>query len=126
MISAANPAAIKAVVAQQFELGKTVLSHGLVPIIEPEVTITIADKAEAEAILRDEILALLDTIPAGEQVMLKLTLPAVDGFYQELVAHPARIELHRCLASPSSSHRRGRSLCCATSFVRTNALSCTF
>ena len=88
VISAANPAAIKAVVAQQFELGKTVLSHGLVPIIEPEVTITIADKAEAEAILRDEILALLDTIPAGEQVMLKLSLPTVPNFYKPLVDHP--------------------------------------
>ena len=88
VIDAANPAGIKAIVAQQFELGAQVLAHGLVPILEPEVTISIADKTEAEAILRDEILAHLDTVPADQQVMLKLTLPSVANFYKPLIDHP--------------------------------------
>ena len=88
VISAANPAGIKAVVEQQFEVGKQILSHGLVPIIEPEVTITIADKAEAEEILRDVILAHLDALADDQMVMLKLTLPEVDNLYKPLVDHP--------------------------------------
>ena len=88
VINAANAAGIKAVVAQQFEIGMQVLSHGLMPIIEPEVNITIADKAEAETILRDEILAQLDALPADKQVMLKLSLPSVENFYKPLVDHP--------------------------------------
>ncbi|HEY0214584.1 MAG TPA: fructose bisphosphate aldolase [Paenirhodobacter sp.] len=88
VISAANRAGIYAVVAQQFELGKTVLAHGLMPIIEPEVTISIADKAEAEEILREAILEQLEAIEDGKQVMLKLSLPTVPNFYKPLVDHP--------------------------------------
>ncbi|MBW0157260.1 fructose bisphosphate aldolase [Sedimentimonas flavescens] len=88
VISAANAEGIKAVVAQQFELGNQVIAHGLMPIIEPEVTITIADKAEAEEILRAEILAQLDALPEGKQVILKLSLPSVPNFYKPLVDHP--------------------------------------
>ena len=88
VISAANPAGIKAVVEQQFEVGRQILSHGLVPIIEPEVTITIADKAEAEDILRDALLAHLDALPDDQMAMLKLTLPEVDNLYKPLVDHP--------------------------------------
>lgn len=88
VISAANPAGIKAIVAQQFEIGAQVLSHGLVPILEPEVTITIADKAEAEDILLAEITAHLDTVPDGKQVMLKLSLPNKPNQYKSLVEHP--------------------------------------
>ena len=88
VIDAANPAGIAAVVAQQFEVARQVLAHGLVPIIEPEVTISIADKAEAEAILLAEILKHLDTLPAGKQVMLKLTLPTRANLYKPLVDHP--------------------------------------
>ncbi|WP_071674889.1 fructose bisphosphate aldolase [Nioella nitratireducens] len=88
VISAANPAGIKAVVDQQFEVGQQILGHGLVPIIEPEVTISIADKAAAEEMLRDEILAHLDALPEDQQVMLKLTLPEVDNLYKPLVDHP--------------------------------------
>ncbi len=88
VISAANPAGIKSVVDQQFEVGKQILGHGLVPIIEPEVTISITDKAEAEEMLRDEILAHLDTLPDDQEVMLKLTLPEVDNLYKPLVDHP--------------------------------------
>ncbi|MDP3459785.1 MAG: class I fructose-bisphosphate aldolase, partial [Hyphomonas sp.] len=83
-----NPAGVAAIVAQQFEVGKQILAHGLMPIIEPEVTISIADKAEAEEILRAEILKHLDALPAGQQVMLKLTLPAKANFYKALVDHP--------------------------------------
>jgi fructose-bisphosphate aldolase class I len=75
VIDAANPKGIAAVVDQQFEVGKQILAHGLVPIIEPEVTISIPDKAEAEDILLAEITKHLDGLPAGKQVMLKLTLP---------------------------------------------------
>ena len=88
VIDAANPKGIASVVAQQFEVGKQVLSHGLVPIIEPEVTISIADKAEAEDILLAEILKHLDKVPAGQQVMLKLTLPTKANLYKPLVDHP--------------------------------------
>ncbi len=88
VISAADPTGIRAVVDQQFELGMKVLSHGLVPIIEPEVTITIADKAETEDLLLSEILSHLDTVPADRQVMLKLSLPDKANHYKPLVDHP--------------------------------------
>lgn len=88
VIDAANADGIEAVVAQQFELGAQVLSHGMMPIIEPEVTISIPDKAEAEAILREAILRHLAQLPDGQEVMLKLTLPEEAGFYAALVDHP--------------------------------------
>ncbi len=93
VISAANPAGVKAVVAQQFEVGKQILGHGLVPIIEPEVTISIADKAEAESLLLAEIGAALDALPEGQDVMLKLTLPEQDNLYKPLVDHPRVIKV---------------------------------
>ncbi|MFO7326793.1 MAG: class I fructose-bisphosphate aldolase, partial [Pseudomonadota bacterium] len=77
-----------AVVAQQFEVARQVLSHGLVPIVEPEVDIKCPDKAGAEKLLKEEILKELDRLPEGQQVMLKLTLPDVDNFYRDLVEHP--------------------------------------
>jgi fructose-bisphosphate aldolase class I len=76
------------VVDQQFELGAQVLGHGLMPIIEPEVTISIADKAEAEEMLLSEILTHLDALPEGKQVMLKLSLPTKANLYKPLVDHP--------------------------------------
>jgi fructose-bisphosphate aldolase class I len=88
VISAANSAGIQAVVDQQFAVGAQVASHGLMPILEPEVTISIADKAEAETMLRAALLKGLDALPAGQQVMLKLSLPTVDNFYAPLVDHP--------------------------------------
>ncbi|HMO08372.1 MAG TPA: fructose bisphosphate aldolase [Paracoccaceae bacterium] len=88
VISAADAAGIEAVVDQQFAVGDEVAAHGLMPILEPEVTISIADKAEAEALLRDAILRGLDALPEGRQVMLKLSLPTVDNFYAPLVDHP--------------------------------------
>ncbi len=88
VIGAANAAGIAAVVAQQFDIGAQILAHGLVPIIEPEVTISIADKAEAETLLRGALLAQLDAMQGEAQVMLKLSLPSVDNFYLPLVQHP--------------------------------------
>ena len=88
VIDAASPSGIAANVAQQFAFGRQILAKGLMPIIEPEVTISIADKAAAETILRDEILKNLDSLPAGQQVMLKLTIPTVANFFKPLIDHP--------------------------------------
>ena len=88
VVDAASASGIKSVVAQQFEVGKQILAKGLVPIIEPEVTISIVDKAEAEDILLDEIKGQLDALPEDVQVMLKLTLPSKANLYQPLVDHP--------------------------------------
>lgn len=89
VIDAANTQGIKDVVAQQFEVGKQILAHGLVPIIEPEVTISIADKAQAEDMLLAALTEQLNALPAGTEVMLKLTLPEVANHYKSLVEHPA-------------------------------------
>ena len=87
VVHEANAKGIEAVVAQQFEVGQQILAAGLVPIIEPEVSIAAPDKADAEALLKKSLLAHLDALPADAVVMLKLTLPEVDGFYKELVEH---------------------------------------
>lgn len=89
VISAANPAGIAAIVAQQFAVGAQVLAHGLMPILEPEVTISIADKPQAETLLQTHLLRHLDALPQGRQVMLKLSLPSVVNVYKPLVDHPA-------------------------------------
>jgi fructose-bisphosphate aldolase, class I len=88
VINAANPKGIAAVVAQQFDVGRQILGHGLMPIIEPEVTITIKDKAEAEDILLAEITKQLDALSADKQVMLKLSLPEKANQYKSLCQHP--------------------------------------
>jgi fructose-bisphosphate aldolase class I len=89
VIKLANEKGIAAVVAQQFAVGRQILAAGLVPIIEPEVDINSPEKAQAETILKREILAELAKQPADQPIMLKLTLPEQDGFYDELVAHPS-------------------------------------
>jgi len=88
VIKRADGAGIDAIVAQQFELGLQILRGGLVPILEPEVDIHSPDKAQAEALLEQKLLAGLKSIPEGQTVIFKLTLPEQDGFYQELVDHP--------------------------------------
>lgn len=88
VISQANPEGIDRVVDQQFALGKQILSAGLVPIIEPEVDIHSADKAQSEVLLKAAILRHLDALPASSSVMLKLSIPTVDGFYSDLMKHP--------------------------------------
>ena len=88
VIKAANPAGIAAIVAQQFEVGAQITAAGLMPIIEPEYDITAEDRAEGEALLLAEILKALDALPEGQQVMLKLTIPATAGLYAPLIQHP--------------------------------------
>jgi fructose-bisphosphate aldolase class I len=88
VIKEANPAGIKAIAAQQFEWGKQVLSHGLVPILEPEVDIKAPNKAECEKLLRKELLAGLDGLKDGQQVIFKLTIPSEPDFYADLIKHP--------------------------------------
>lgn len=87
-ISAANPAGVHAVVAQQFDVARQILSHGLVPIIEPEVDITAKDKAKAEELLLKELLEGLDALPEDQQVMIKVSIPTVDDYYRPLIEHP--------------------------------------
>ncbi len=88
VISLASREGIAAIVAQQFEVAARIAGHGLVPIIEPEVSIKSPDKAGAEAILRDELARALDALPEGRRVMLKLTIPDAPDFYAALVRHP--------------------------------------
>ncbi len=88
VIDAASETGIAANVAQQFEIAHVVRSHGLMPIIEPEVTISISDKSQAEDILLIELTRQLDALPTGQQVMLKLTLPETPNHYLSLIDHP--------------------------------------
>lgn len=88
VINQANPDGVKAVVRQQFEIAAQIVAAGLVPIIEPEVDIHCPDKQSAEVLLKAAIKEKLDALPAGQWVMLKLTLAEEDDFYNELVSHP--------------------------------------
>ena len=87
-IKQANQAGIKDVVTQQFEVARQIIAAGLVPIVEPEVDIHCPDKARAEELLKAAILGELNRLPAGQPVMLKLTLPDKDDLYAEFVKHP--------------------------------------
>ncbi|MCW8090424.1 fructose bisphosphate aldolase [Alteromonas sp. ASW11-130] len=93
VVKMANHEGIKAVVEQQFEVGKQIIAAGLVPIIEPEVDINSPEKAEAEALLKVEILTQLNLLNEGQEVMLKLTLPNQANFYKELIDHPRVIKV---------------------------------
>ena len=88
VIKLANPAGISATVAQQFDEAKRILAKGLMPIIEPEVSIKSPERDAADRIMLAEILKQLDALPEGERVMLKLTIPAEAGLFQPLVDHP--------------------------------------
>ena len=88
VINAANPAGIAVLLAQQFQVAKQVLGHGLIPIVEPEVNIKSVDRNESDHLLLAGLLAELDGIPDGQQVMLKLSLPAEAGLLEPLVDHP--------------------------------------
>lgn len=87
VIHSANAKGIAAIVAQQFDVAQTILEHGLIPIIEPEINIQSADKAASETLLCDEILTQLDRLNADQSVILKLTLPEVNNSYAPLIAH---------------------------------------
>lgn len=88
VVNLANREGIAAIVAQQFEIARHVLSHGLMPIIEPEVNIKSAERAEADAILLDELAKALDALPGDDKVMLKLSLPTKPDLFLPLVEHP--------------------------------------
>jgi fructose-bisphosphate aldolase, class I len=88
VIKQADEAGIKDIVIQQFEIGQQIISADLVPILEPEVDIRCPEKAKAEQLLKTAILEKLNELPAGQFVMLKLTLPEQDDFYADLVKHP--------------------------------------
>ena len=88
VIKQANGAGIKSVVRQQFDVAGQIIAAGLVPIIEPEVDIRCPEKAKAEALLKESLLKELNALPAGQSVMLKLTLPDQDDFYMDLIRHP--------------------------------------
>jgi fructose-bisphosphate aldolase, class I len=88
VVKQANAAGIKDIVVQQFDVARPIIAAGLVPIIEPEVDIHCPDKARAEELLKTAILEKLDELPAGQLVMLKLTLPEKDDLYAEFVKHP--------------------------------------
>jgi fructose-bisphosphate aldolase class I len=87
-IKQAEESGIKDIVNQQFELAAQIIAGGLVPIVEPEIDIHCPDKAKAEGLLKAAILEKLNKLPAGQLVMLKLTLPEQDNFYADLIEHP--------------------------------------
>ncbi len=88
VIKGAHESGISSVVAQQFSYAARILSHGLVPILEPEVDIHAPDKAEAEDLLKAQVIAGLDALPEDAQVMLKISIPTVDGLWAEVAEHP--------------------------------------
>jgi fructose-bisphosphate aldolase class I len=88
LINQASPAGIAAIAKQQFEVGAQISAHGLMPILEPEISINTPDKKGAEALLKTELAKGLDALPAGQQVMLKLTIPDVADTYLPLIEHP--------------------------------------
>ncbi|MBF0870195.1 fructose bisphosphate aldolase [Gluconobacter japonicus] len=88
VIRLANPEAIKAIVQQQFDIAAQVASHGLVPIMEPEVLVKSPEKADAEAILAKELALGLDALPGDYPIMLKVTIPETPNLYADLMKHP--------------------------------------
>jgi fructose-bisphosphate aldolase class I len=88
VIHRASPNGVAAIVTQQFDLAEQIAGHGLVPIVEPEVSIKAPDKAECETLLRDAILSRLDVLPRDVEVMLKLTIPTAADFYAPFTKHP--------------------------------------
>jgi fructose-bisphosphate aldolase class I len=88
VINSANSAGIAVLVAQQFQIARQVLAHGMMPIVEPEVNIKSADRAECDDLLLSAILEELDELPDGQRVMLKLSIPAEPGKFDPLVTHP--------------------------------------
>src|SRR5690606_13891979 len=121
VIKLADPAGVKAIVDQQFEVGKEIIAAGLVPIIEPEIDINSPQKAEAEELLKAATLEQLNSLSADQLVMLKLTLPETDGFYQELVDHPNVVRvvaLSGGYTRQDANDRLARNPCVIASFSR--------
>jgi fructose-bisphosphate aldolase class I len=88
VINSANQAGVAVLVAQQFQIARRVLAHDMIPIVEPEVNIKSPDRAQCDDLLLTAILEELDEIPEGQQVMLKLSIPAKPGLFEPLVDHP--------------------------------------
>jgi len=88
VIKSANKTGIRAIVDQQFEYGKIISAAGFVPILEPEVDINITDKAEAETMLKHEIVKHLKDLDANMKIVFKVTIPSVDNFYEDLMSNP--------------------------------------
>ncbi|MCB6554717.1 class I fructose-bisphosphate aldolase, partial [Desulfovibrio desulfuricans] len=88
IIKESNTDGIRAIVEQQFAIGKRICATGLVPILEPEVDINAADKADCEILLKAEIKKHLALLQDDEIIMFKLSIPSVDGFYSELMEDP--------------------------------------
>jgi fructose-bisphosphate aldolase class I len=88
VINLANQGGVDAIVKQQFEIGKEIIAGGLVPIIEPEVSIKSPQKAEAEKILKKALIDYANSLNGNENIMLKLSIPTVPNLYKELVDHP--------------------------------------
>ncbi len=109
VIEGASRAGIAAIVQQQFDIGRQIAAHGLMPILEPEVSIKAPDKAAAEEILRDEILKRLDALDGDGKVMLKLTIPTVSNLYAPLIGH-ARVQRVVALSGGYSRHEACRLL----------------
>ena len=93
VIKEANEVGIKNVVEQQFEIAKVIASYGLVPIIEPEVSITSPNKQECEEILKREVANQLELLDDGVQVMFKFTIPSVDNYYEDLMSNPHVVKI---------------------------------
>ena len=93
VVDHASEEGIAAIAKQQFEVAAQIQAHGLVPILEPEVSINIPDKAAAETILLAELLKGLDALPEGSKVMIKLTIPDVADLYRPLIEHPAVVRV---------------------------------
>ena len=93
VINLANPIGIEAIVSQQFEIGKQIIAGGLIPIIEPEVNINSAQKAQAEEILKGTLLKHLNALSDNQNVMLKLSIPTQANLYLELTKHPRVVKV---------------------------------
>jgi fructose-bisphosphate aldolase class I len=93
VVDHASQEGIAAIVKQQYEVAAQIQAHGLVPILEPEVSINSPDKAAAETILLAELLKGLDALPDGSKVMIKLTIPDVADLYRPLIEHPAVVRV---------------------------------
>ncbi len=109
VIDGASRTGIAAIVQQQFDIGRQIAAHGLMPILEPEVSIKAPDKAAAEEILRDEIQQRLDALEGNGKVMLKLTIPTVSDLYAPLIRHP-RVQRVVALSGGYSRHEACRLL----------------
>jgi fructose-bisphosphate aldolase, class I len=120
-ISLASASGIAAIAKQQFEIAAQIGRHGLVPILEPEVSIKSPDKPKAEALLKDALARHLDALPPDRQVMLKLTIPDVPDLYKDLIAHDRVVRvvaLSGGYPRPDACHRLARNHGMIASFSR--------